>query len=91
MINGEELNLEKLYKVCLPHFIAKGGDGYSMFSKYDISLNPPLTDTEAVIIYIKTIFNGTIPNFYSKKQGIILINSEEKFDLFVNKLYKNLY
>ena len=91
MINGEELNLEKLYKVCLPYFIAKGGDGYSMFSKYDISLNPPLTDTEAVIIYIKTIFNGTIPNFYSKKQGRILINSEEKFDLFVNKLYKNLY
>ena len=89
MINGEELNSEKIYKVSLPYFIAKGGDGYSMFSKYEISFNTLTTDTEAVIMYIKNVFNGIIPNFYKVKHGRAIINSKEEFDLFVNKIYKN--
>ena len=89
MINGEELNTEKIYKVSLPYFIAKGGDGYSMFSKYEINFNTLTTDTEAVIIYIKNVFNGIIPNYYKVKHGRTIINSKEEFDLFVNKIYKN--
>ena len=90
IINGEELNLEKKYKVSLPYFIANGGDGYSMFDKYNTNnINTLITDMEAVIIYIQNYLNGTIPNIYKIKQGRIVIDSNEEFDLFVNKLYKN--
>ena len=90
IINGEELNLEKKYKVSLPYFIANGGDGYSMFDKYNTNnINTLITDMEAVIIYIQNYLNGTIPNIYKIKQGRIVIDSNEEFDLFVNKLYKS--
>ena len=64
MIKGEELNTEKIYKVSLPYFIAKDGDGYSMFSKYEISFNTLITDTEAVIMYIKNVFSFTVFNIF---------------------------
>ena len=64
MINGEELNTEKIYTVSLPYFIAKGGDGYSMFPKYEISFNTLITDTEAVIMYIKNVFSFTVFNIF---------------------------
>ena len=85
-INGELLNLKKKYKVSLPYFISKGGDGYSMFNKYDISLNTLITDIEAVIIYIQKYFNGIIPEYYKVKQGRIVIDSKEEFDLFLKNL-----
>ena len=56
IINGEELSLERKYKVCLPYFIARGGDGYSMLAKYDIIVNMLITDTEATIMYIEKKF-----------------------------------
>ena len=86
MINGEQLNLDKKYKVSLPYFIANGGDGYSMFNKYDIIINTLITDIEAVIMYIQHYFNGIIPDYYKDKQGRIVIDSKEEFDLFLNNL-----
>ena len=86
LINGEKLNLEKIYKVSLPYFIANGGDGYSMFNKYNIIINTLTTDIEAVIMYIENYFNGIIPDYYKNKQGRIVIDSKEEFDIFLNHL-----
>ena len=85
IINGEELSLERKYKVCLPYFIARGGDGYSMLAKYDIILNMLITDTEATIMYIEKKFNENIPDYYRIKQGRIVIDSKEEFDIFLKK------
>ena len=86
MINGEKLDLEKIYKVSLPYFIANGGDGYSMFNKYDIIKNTLITDIEAVIRYIQYQFNGIIPDYYKYEQGRIVIDSQEEFDLFLKNV-----
>ena len=85
IINGKELSLERKYKVCLPYFIAKGGDGYSMLAKYDIIFNMLITVTEATIMYIEKKFNENIPDYYRIKQGAIVINSKEEFDIFLKK------
>jgi hypothetical protein len=57
-----------------------------MLNKYDISLNTLITDIEAVIIYIQKYFNGIIPEYYKVKQGRIVIDSKEEFDLFLKNL-----
>lgn len=88
MINGEKLILDKKYKLALNEFISKGGDGYSMFAKYGLGYNPLIIDTEAVIIYMQEVFNGTIPEHYKINQGRIIIDSKEEFDIFYHNLYK---
>ena len=61
-----------------------------MFDKYNTNnINALITDMEEVLLYIQNNLNGTIPNIYKIKQGRIVIDSNEEFDLFVNNLYKN--
>lgn len=35
--NEEELDLERIYKISLLEFIVNGGDGYSIFLKYEVT------------------------------------------------------
>lgn len=88
LINGVKLDLEKKYKISLTDFISNGGDGYSMFSKYDVIYDTLKSDNQAFYLYLQK-FNGTIPDFYKVKQGRIVIDSKENFDIFFYKLYKN--
>lgn len=88
MINGKKLSLKKKYKIALSDFVSSGGDGYSMFSKYKVAFNTFIKDNEAFIIFIQNKFNGTIPDFYRVKQGRIVIDSNEEFDIFYHTLYK---
>ena len=88
IINGEKLSLEKKYKIAMPDFVSNGGDGYSMFKKYKEDFNTFIEDNEAFVNYIQNKFNGTIPDFYRVKQGRIVIDSNEKFDIFYQTLYK---
>jgi len=67
-INGENLNLTRLYNVSLLNFQGSGGDGYSMFADKEVYLESILTDTDSLIYYIKNTLNGTIPEEYKEVQ-----------------------
>ena len=74
-INGEDLALDKNYSVAMSTYIAAGGDGYTMFNKYDIFNESLLTDSDAIADYIVSELNKEIPEKYNKLQGRInLVN-----------------
>ena len=54
-------------------YISDGGDGYSMFTKYEEISVTSNVDNQAFKIYIKDVLNGTIPDRYKHKQGRINI------------------
>ena len=70
-INGEELNLTKIYNAALNEFIGKGGDGYSMFINCNIINESIFTDTDSVIYYIQNTLKGEIPEKYKNEEGRI--------------------
>ena len=70
-INGKDLELDKKYNASFIEFIANGGDGYSMFAKYEVTNEPLFTDTDALVSYIQNDLNGTIPEKYKDYQGRI--------------------
>ena len=72
-VNGKDLNLTKLYNTSFRDFLAFGGDGYSMFTPYEITNESIFTDTDAFAQYIEYNLNGTIPETYKDYQGRIKI------------------
>ena len=72
-INGVDLELDKFYNTSLVEYIANGGDGYSMFSKFDIYNETLITDTDALTIFIHNNLKGEIPIQYKDFQGRINI------------------
>ena len=75
-INGENLDLNKIYNISLFEFVSNGGDGYKMFTEYDVDREALMTDTDAVALYIQNNLNGIIPKEYSELQGRInIVNS----------------
>ena len=77
-INGEDLNLTKIYNVSFREFQGSGGDGYSMWANEDVYLESVLTDTDSLIYFIKNTLNGTIPREYEKAQKRVnIINKNE--------------
>ena len=75
-INGEEIDPNKNYSISMSDYIGNGGDGYTMFSKYEVFKEGLLTDTDAIAYYIKNDLKGIIPAKYKDFQGRInLVNS----------------
>ena len=74
MVGNEPLNISKKYKMSFTDYIGNGGDGYSMFNKYEEALPIFKTDKQALIIYIKEVLKGIIPDKYRIKQGRIIID-----------------
>ena len=74
-VGNEKLDPNKIYRVSFDNFIGGGGDGYSMFSKYEEKYNTLKPDNQALIDFIKEKLNGTIPDYYNSTQGRIIINS----------------
>ena len=72
-INGVDLEVDKFYNTSLVEYIANGGDGYSMFSKFDIYNETLITDTDALTIFIHNNLKGEIPIEYKDFQGRINI------------------
>ena len=70
-INGEKLNLNKMYNASLIEYNANGGGGYSMFVPFEIFNESLITDTDALCYYIKNNLNGNIPEDYKNVQGRI--------------------
>ena len=72
-VNGENLNLTRLYNISLDNFIGSGGDGYSMFTNLVPYYESIYTDTDSLKYYIKEGLKGEIPNEYRELQGRINI------------------
>jgi 2',3'-cyclic-nucleotide 2'-phosphodiesterase (5'-nucleotidase family) len=94
-INGKDLNLNKLYNISFLEYLGNGGDGYSMFSNYDVYYESVLTDTDSLIYFIKNELNGNIPEKYKEVEGRVNIknsssssNSENSSTLVGFKDYK---
>ena len=79
-INGVDLELDRFYKASLIEYISNGGDGYSMFSKFDIYNESLMTDTDSLIHFIQYNLNGEIPLQYKDIQGRInIINNNASY------------
>ena len=72
-VNGQELNLTRLYNISLDEFIGSGGDGYSMFTNLVPYYESMYTDTDSFMYYIKDFLKGEIPDEYKELQGRINI------------------
>ena len=70
-INGEDIDPNRLYTITMSEFLSGGGDGYSMFAKFDVFNESLFTDTDALAYYINENLNGTIPAEYKDLQGRI--------------------
>jgi len=78
-VNGEDINLNKIYSVSLIDFIALGGDGYTMFKDYDIVYEASYTDSDYLIYYISKTLKGIIPEKYKNDEGRINIYEKNNF------------
>ena len=77
-LEKKKLDKKKKYRMSLDSFIGDGGDGYSMFNKYEEIYDTAKTDNEALIEYIEKQLNGIISDEYKETQGRINIVSEEE-------------
>ena len=75
-VKGENLDPKKNYSVAMNEYLATGGDGYSMFSDYEITREALATDTHALSIFIEYNLKGEIPEKYSESQGRIIATNE---------------
>ena len=72
-INGENIDLNKKYKVSFPEFIQSGGDGYSMLIDCEVISESLYIETDAFEEFLKTNLKGEIPMEYQNLQGRINI------------------
>ena len=71
-INDEKLDENKKYTIAFDDFLGDGGDGYSMFTKYNLTKDTSLVDNEAFKLYLETELNRNIPEKYKTTQGRIV-------------------
>ena len=81
-INGEKLDINKIYTISSNSFILSGGDGYSMFTGLKIIETSIGLDNEIFIKYIKDNLKGIIPLNYKETEGRIIITN--------GKIYNNI-
>ena len=72
-VNGEDLDLDRIYNISMNDFLCIGGDGYTMIAKYDEFNESLMADVDALAFYIKNELNGSIPKEYKDFQGRINI------------------
>ena len=91
-INGEDLDVNKTYKIASHSFILGGGDGYSMFSNSEILETSIGVDNEVLLDYITKKLNGTIPSTYKTSEGrLIKTNGKINNDIGISLLGFNNY
>ena len=72
-VGNEKLDKNKYYTFSFDKYISDGGDGFSMFAKYEEISVTSKVDNEAFKIYIKDVLKGKIPDRYKNTQGRINI------------------
>ena len=82
-VGNEYLDLNKEYNISLDEYSADGGDGFSMFGKYEDDYPTGKSEDELLLKYIKEDLNGIIPDKYKTKEERIIIYLKNKSDLFL--------
>ena len=80
-VGNEALDANKKYRMSFDNYIAGGGDGFDMFSKYEEIESTSNTDNQALITYIKDVLNGTIPERYKQSQKRIIIEDKDQEEI----------
>ena len=88
-VGNEKLDENKIYKLTLPDYMANGGSGFTMFTKYNISNYTEGFISEVFKNYIKKDLNKKIPDIYNTTHGRIVITQKNKSEYF--KKYLGLY
>ena len=86
-INDKKLDENKKYTISFDDFLAEGGDGFSMFTKYNLTNDTSLVDNEAFKFYLETELNRTIPNKYKTTQGRI-VKAKKNSDYYIKYFRK---
>jgi 5'-nucleotidase / UDP-sugar diphosphatase len=68
-VQGEDLDLNKLYKVATVNYILKGGDGYGMFKEGNILLSP--LKTISLVDTVREYIKG-MPSIYAPLENRII-------------------
>ena len=70
MINGQPVDLKKIYKVGGTSYILKdGGSGMAMFKGCNITLDSVMTDEDAIMEYVQNHLNAKIKEGYEDPYG----------------------
>ena len=70
MINGQPVDLKKIYKVGGTSYILKdGGSGMAMFKGCNITLDAVMTDVDAIMEYVQNHLNAKIKEGYEDPYG----------------------
>ena len=77
MVGDEELDVNKTYRMSFDNYIANGGDGFSMFSDYEEIESTSNTDNKALIVYIRDVLDGEIPEKYNTTGKRIIIGAKK--------------
>ena len=86
-INDKKIDENKKYTISFDDFLAEGGDGFSMFTKYNLTNDTSLVDNEAFKFYLETELNRTIPNKYKTTQGRI-VKAKKNSDYYIKYFRK---
>ena len=85
-VGNEKLDENKVYTLSLPDFIANGGSGFTMFTKYNISNYTEGFMSEVFKKYIQKDLNKKIPDIYNTTQGRIIIMQKSNSEYFIKYL-----
>ena len=84
-VNGEDVDIKKNYTISTSAYILGGGDGFSMFSNFDIIRTSAGVDNEVLLKYIENDLNGVIPERYREVEGrIVKTNGKVKNNISNN-------
>ena len=77
-IGNESLDENKNYTISVNDYLASGGDGYSMLSKYKKRNDTSVEMSVVLKDYIKNVLNESIPERYNNTQGRIIKEKKER-------------
>ena len=85
-VGNEKLDENKIYTLSLPDYLANGGNGYTMFTKYNITNYTEGFMSEVFKKYVQKDLNKKIPDIYNTTQGRIIITKKSNSEYFKNYL-----
>ena len=82
-----------MYKISFDDYLGDGGDGFSMFHKYNLTNDTTLPDNEVFKRYIINELNREIPDIYRTTQERIVKKQKDrsKSSSSFIKYYKGFY
>jgi 5'-nucleotidase/UDP-sugar diphosphatase len=61
LINGEKIDLEKMYRIAVTDYLAGGGDGYEVLTKSVDTFNTSMLISDVVVEYAKSFDSEIYP------------------------------